>query len=106
MKYLTVSNWEPQHDKQHQKANDDHQDFSIIEYPHLIRLNLLRIHDDYAEQFLFDTKMLLLNDIHLIIDYDLLQRFTYNFTREGTRINYSKVKDLEIHEQVNLSKHV
>ncbi len=71
---MTVTNWQPQNDRQHQKSNDDNQDFSIIEYPHLIRLSLLRIHDDYTEQFLFDTKTRLPNDIHLIIDYDLLQR--------------------------------
>jgi hypothetical protein len=106
LKYLTVSNWQPQNDKQHQKSNDDDQVFSIIEYPHLIRLHLLYIHNDYAEQFLFDTKTCLPNDIHLIIDYDLLQRVTHNFTRDATRINYSKVKRLEFHDQVDLSKYV
>jgi hypothetical protein len=106
LKYLTVSNWQPQNDKQHQKSNDDNQHFSIIEYSHLIRLHLLRIHDDYAEQFLFDTKTYLPNSIHLIIDHDLLQRVTHNFTREETRINYSKVEHLEIHDEVDLSKYV
>ncbi|CAM2720737.1 unnamed protein product [Rotaria socialis] len=49
LKYLTVSNWQPQNGKQHQKFNDNNQDFPIIEYPHLIRLHLLHIHYDYAE---------------------------------------------------------
>ncbi|CAF3266838.1 unnamed protein product [Rotaria socialis] len=56
LKYLTVRNWQSQNGKQHQESNDDNQDFPIIEYPHLIRLHLLRIHDDYAEQVLLDTK--------------------------------------------------
>lgn len=106
LKYLTVSNWQPQNDKQHQKANDDHRKFSIIEYPHLITLHLLNIHDDYAEQFLLDEKTCLPNDIQVIVDYDLLQRVTYNFTRNATRINYSKVKYFQFHDQTDLSKYI
>jgi hypothetical protein len=87
-------------------TNNNKELISIIEYAHLIRLHLLRIHDDYVEQFLFDTKTCLPNDIHLIIGYDILQRVTHNFTRDAIRIDYSKVKDLEFHDQVDLSKYV
>ena len=51
LKELTISNSEAQHQSR------------ISEYPYLIELHLVRIHDDYAEQFLFDTKTCLSNSI-------------------------------------------
>jgi hypothetical protein len=81
---LTLHNQEPQ------KKNN--QQASIIEYPHLIRLDLFRSHENYVEQFLDNTKTCLLNDIYLRVDYNSLQRVTDNFTRDATRINCTKVK--------------
>jgi len=59
---LILDNQEPQ------KKNN--QQASIIEYPHLIRLDLFRSHKNYAEQFLDNTKTCLLNDIYLRVDYN------------------------------------
>ncbi len=98
LKYLTISNRHPQNDKT--------QDVSIIEYPHLITLHLLSVHEDYAEQFLFDTKTCLPSNINLIIDHDLLERVTHNFTRDATRINYSKVKHVQFHLKPNPLQYV
>ncbi|CAF1321536.1 unnamed protein product [Rotaria sordida] len=105
LKNLTITNTEPQKYKQYSNSNDENQDFPIIKYPHLIYLNLFEIHDDYAEQFLFDTKTCFLNDIRLLIDDDVIQRVTQNFTRDATRNNYSKVKTVYRYQSVDLSKY-
>ena len=98
LKDLSIINSEPQN------SNDEFQYFPIIEYPHLIRLHFSRIHDDYAEQFLLDTKTCFLNEIYLSIENDVLQRVTENLTRDATRNNYSKVKTLRCHHSFDFSK--
>jgi len=98
---LTVNNLEPQN----QKLNDDSQHFPIIKYPHLTVLRLINVHDDYAEQFLLNTKTCLSNFIHLILDYDQLHSITHNFTRDATRVNCGKIKSLYIGNQSNLPEH-
>ncbi|CAF4569152.1 unnamed protein product, partial [Rotaria sp. Silwood2] len=99
---LTITNMEAQQ----QKSDDNNRHFSIIEYPYLATLHLLRIHDDYDEQFLLNTKTCLPNNIHLMMDYDVLQRVTQNLTRDATRINYSKVEKLSLHHKVDLSRYL
>ena len=88
MKELTVINDKPQKNKLYRKSNNDNQDLSIIKYPHLTTLNLLRAHDDYVEQFLVDTEMSL---SYLHVFYEALKRVTENFTRNTTRINWAKL---------------
>ncbi|CAF4097701.1 unnamed protein product, partial [Rotaria sordida] len=105
LKDLTITNSEPQKYKQYSNSNDENQDFPIIEYPHLIYLNLFKIHDDYAEQFLLDTKTCFLNNIRLSINDEIIQRVTQNFTRDTTRNNYSKVKTIYRYQSVDLSKY-
>ncbi len=104
LKVLLIINSEPQTFKQEQNSNNDNRNFSVIEYSHLILLGLINVHDDYAEQFLFDTKTCLSNYIRLGIDYDQLQRVTQNFTRDATRNNCSKIKQLVLHWDVELPK--
>jgi hypothetical protein len=70
----------------------------------VILLNLLCAHSDYIEQFLDNTKTCLANNIHLVVDYDSLQRVTYNFTRNRTRINCSKVNKLSVYDKLVASK--
>ncbi len=105
LKNLSITNSESQKYKQNSNSNDENQDFPIIEYPHLIYLHMLRVHDYYAEQFLLDTKTCFLNDICLSIDDNVLQRVTQNFTRDATRNNYSKVKTVYLYHSVDLSKY-
>ncbi|CAF1330049.1 unnamed protein product [Rotaria sordida] len=95
IKDLRLYNLEPQKNNKQQQ--------SIVEYPHLIVLDLRRIHANYLEQFLNDTKMSLLNDIVLHVNYDLLQRVTDNFTRDAIRINCSKVQRLFLYNKGELS---
>ncbi len=88
IKELFVYNWEPQ--------KNDNQQCSIIEYPHLTKLYLVKAHDNYIEQCLLNTKMCLLNNVTLHVTYDSLERVTDNFTRDATRFNCSKIKALHL----------
>jgi len=96
LKTLIIDNESPQNHKQYQNL-------PIIEYPHLTVLRLYAC-DDYIEQFLDDTKACLSNYITLFVDYHTLQRVTYNFTRDTTRINCTKVKYLYT-RKYNVPKH-
>jgi hypothetical protein len=87
-----------------QKSNNENRKFSIINYSHLTELHRVHVHDDYAEQFLLDTKTYLSNYIRLSIYYDQLQRVTQNFTRNATRDNFSKVKKLALYDLSQLPK--
>lgn len=99
LKNLTLTNSELQN------LNEDNQKFSIIEYSHLTTLNLYRVHDHYVEQFLFDTKTYLPNEIRLSIDYEQLQRVTYNFTRDATQNNCAKIKKIFRYNFLQLPDH-
>ncbi|CAF3189770.1 unnamed protein product [Rotaria sp. Silwood2] len=72
------------HNREPQKNNN--QQRSIIEYPHLTQLDLVRTHENYVEQFLVNTKMSLLNSVYLHGDNDSLERVTHTFIRDATRI--------------------
>ncbi|CAF4490261.1 unnamed protein product [Rotaria magnacalcarata] len=82
------------------------QQWPIIEYPHLTQLDLVRTHHSYVEQFLNNTKMSLLNNIYLYVNYHGLQIVTANFTREVTRLNCSKVYSLLLHEKPEFPLHL
>ncbi len=91
MEILTLSNRKGQNNKRLRQSKNGHQDLSIIKYPHLIELDISDTHKDYHEQFLFDTKMCLPNDLHISIDYRLAKKVTRNFRRNTTRSNYAKM---------------
>lgn len=105
LKYIIIHNLEAQHFKQKQQSDDNTQKSSVIEYSHLITLHLLPVHDDYVEQFLFDTNTYLSNYIQLKADYEQLKRVTQNFTKDTTRNNCSKIKRLFLHDFLQLPKH-
>ncbi|CAF2980800.1 unnamed protein product [Rotaria sp. Silwood2] len=94
MKELTIKNRKAQNNKQLIKSNNDNQMLSIIEYPNLTRLDLFYTHNDYIELFLFDRKMSLPNNLHLCVDYQLLEKVTYNFTRYERPNNFAKLAAL------------
>jgi len=83
IKKLCLHNYEPQ-------QNNDLQ-WPIIKYHHLIEIDLVQTHENYVEQFLNNTKMCLLDNIHLRIHYHSLKKVTDDFTRDATRINCSKI---------------
>ena len=88
IKKLILYNNEPQ--------KTDYLQWTIIKYPHLIEIDLAKAHDDYVDQFLNNTKMCLLNNVHLRVHYDSLEKTTNNFTRDVTRMNCSKIITLTL----------
>ncbi|CAF3807757.1 unnamed protein product [Rotaria magnacalcarata] len=77
LKKITIVNETKQKNQRSRKSNSDNENFSIIEYPHLIVLDLYEAHDDYVKQFLIDTKTCLPNDVYLCINRTLDNRSAY-----------------------------
>ncbi len=50
--------------RQKQKGNNNNEHLAIIEYPCLIELNFLNVHNDYVEQFLVNINTCLPNNIY------------------------------------------
>jgi hypothetical protein len=98
MRQLSLSNRYAQKNKQSYKSmNDDDQNLLIVTYCYLTELYLEPAHDDYIEEFLCNTKTCLQNDIILQVDFKSLERVTYGFTRDDTRINCSKINKMYLH---------
>lgn len=97
MKRLCVENRTAQQEKQDHQSSNENQHSTKINYHSLQRLVLRWVHDDYIEQFLFDTKTNLSNGLTLICEENQLKRVTHNFTREVTKVNCSKVKSFKLH---------
>jgi hypothetical protein len=93
---LSLNNRKPQNAKQSYEANNDHRNVSVIQYSFLYQLSIVNVHDDYIEEFLFDTKTYLPNNVILFIKYESLERVTHNFTRDVTRINCTKIDKLNL----------
>ncbi len=91
MKELHLTNHQSQ---QHKQSINDSYHTSIVKYNSLTRLDITRIHDDYLEEFLSDTRTCFHNNICLSINYKSLERVTHNFTRDDTRINCSKMSTI------------
>ncbi|CAF3082595.1 unnamed protein product [Rotaria sp. Silwood2] len=96
MEQLTLINHKSQNRKQSYELNNDNRNLSVIEYSFLNELDIVEVHDDYIEQFLFDTKTHLQNNVLLYINYESLKRVTHNFTRDATRINCTKINKLQL----------
>ncbi|CAF4153339.1 unnamed protein product [Adineta steineri] len=77
---------------------------SIVKYNYLVELHIDRSHDCYIEEFLCDTKTYFQNNITLWTHYEALQRVTYDFTRDDTRINCTKINDLVLLDEDQYSK--
>ncbi|CAF1213445.1 unnamed protein product [Rotaria sordida] len=101
MEKLTVINRHAKNHKQSYKSMNDNQNLSIAKYYHLTDLAIQQVHDDYVEEFLSDTKTFLCNNILLFIDYESLQRVTYECTRDDTRINCTKINGIFLHSSVD-----
>ena len=90
LRNLHIFNDEPQKSKQESR--------SLITFPHLLRLNLVCAHMDYAEEFLVDQYCHLPSLFKLQIGYVSLMSVTKNFTHHATRLICSKLKHLRIRE--------
>ena len=76
----------------------------IVEYPHLVSLSLLSCRTYYIEQFLNETKTRLPCLTKLRVDYRQLTIVTEDFTRDSTRLNCTKVKELILEQPLVHSK--
>ncbi|CAF1288616.1 unnamed protein product [Adineta steineri] len=97
VKNLTISNLEPQKNKQHPST--------LISFPHLNLLNFINAHDDYAQQFLVDANTHLPCLLDLCILYESLEIATNNFTNGATRLYCSKLKGLHMDKPFVRRKH-
>ena len=106
MRTLSVNNEVAQMDKQHQKSCNGNEPVPTIRYPSLRSLFLLRVHDDYVEQFFFTTKTFFSDNMHVSTHPSQLKRVTHDFMREETRINYSKVKSFHFYDEIDWPKYI
>jgi hypothetical protein len=90
LKELSILNNEPQKDKQQSRTT--------IIFPHLILLDIVSAHVDYAENFLSEENIHLPHLMDLEIRYESLAIVTNNFTSDATRLTCSKVTCLTIDE--------
>ncbi|CAF1389221.1 unnamed protein product [Rotaria sordida] len=90
---------------QYWNSNDNLSD-PIIEFTHLISLEIIHAGMYYLEQFLVKTNTLLPRLTRLKVNYNDLKTVTINFTREETRHNCSKVKQLIVEDSIIFSKYV
>jgi hypothetical protein len=81
--------------------SDENPSNSVIEYPHLISLDITDVHMDYIAQFLLETKTHLPCLAELKVNYKNLKTVTMNFTREAMRRNCSKVKRLIVEKYLS-----
>ncbi|CAF0981964.1 unnamed protein product [Rotaria sordida] len=79
---------------------------SIIEYPHLISLDMERAHSYYVEDFLNETKAYLPHLTELKVLYYSLQIVTKYFTRNETRRNCARVRQLIVENPIAYPKDV
>lgn len=87
------------------KSSDSIPTAEIVEYPHLVLLDLERTDTNYVEQFLNDNKTHLPCLSELFVFYEQLRIITNDFTREETRRNCGNVKKLCTRREIVGSKH-
>ena len=77
-----------------QQSSSNSQTYSIIEYPHLVSLDVRFAHMNYIEQFLSERKAYVPRLTELTVIFNELAMVTNNFTREELRNNCGNVKRL------------
>ncbi|CAM4901499.1 unnamed protein product [Rotaria socialis] len=97
MQELCVNNFKSQNRKHSDESSNDNQNLSVIKYFFLSELRLVDVHDDYMEEFLFDTKACLPKNVSLHLNYESLQRVTHYFARDVTRMNCAKIDMLYLY---------
>ncbi|CAF1534300.1 unnamed protein product [Rotaria magnacalcarata] len=104
LKYLCIYNDEPQGSGDLTLSSDHSQSYSMIEYPHLTSLDVSSSDKDYLEQFLNETKAYVSCLTELEVSHRDLKTVTKNFTREETRRNCAKVKQLNTAQPLDNSQ--
>ena len=100
---LTLTNTKEQKKKSSQQLMKTEENSStIIEYPHLVELVFSTVHIDYVEEFLSDLNTRLVSRIVLCVEYQHLQTVTRNFTRDATRANCTKIKQIIFSDKASM----
>ncbi len=86
------------------KSSDNAQSHRVVEYLHLISLDISRTDIDCVEQFLNETKTFLPHLAELRVGYDALRIVTEDFTRKATQRNCLNVARLITGRQIVGSK--
>ena len=103
LKKLVLANKTQQKRCHHEESNNENENLPIIQFLHLNKLDLTKVHNDYVVQFLMDTKTCLPTDLHLNIDVDIIKRMMKNeFKRDAIQVNCAKVKYLHIYYAGNV----
>ncbi|CAM4843584.1 unnamed protein product [Rotaria magnacalcarata] len=106
LKYLFVRNIRsPVWSFRESSSVNDHS-YSIVEYSHLILLDIDFVNIDYVDQFLNESKTRLPCLTELVVQFNALKNVTENFTRDATRRNCAKVKRLIIKNLIDFPKDV
>ncbi|CAF1005708.1 unnamed protein product [Rotaria sordida] len=79
---------------------------SIIEEPHLISLDIECVNTYYVEHFLNEEKAHLPHLTELKVCYHSLKFVTKNFTRDETRRNCARIKQLIVEDPITYPKDV
>jgi hypothetical protein len=106
LKCLVIQNGMVQSWNRNELKSDKNPFNSIVEYFHLISLDLLSAYTDYVVQFLLETRTYLPRLTELKVHYRDLALVTNNFTRDATRRNCSKVKPLIFEQKIYCSNDV
>ena len=78
--------------KRSRQLFDHEQVSSVVEYPHLTKLDLQSAHIDYVEQFLINTRTCLPHLNVLRVQFEHLVIVRENFTNNATRLNCIQLK--------------
>jgi len=94
VKKLVIMNPTRQTNKRTYQKDDPEQTSSIVEFSHLMILELSAASLDYVEQFFFDfnTRLPCINKLY--VEYDLLVNATSHFTNDAARTNCSKLQHI------------
>ena len=106
LKNLSITNiWSPFSSLHDQKLCDKTW-CSIIEYSHLMFLDVKSAHSDYLEQFLNGKKTYLPCITKLKVAYNALKMVTENFTKDEMRRNCSRMEQLIIERPIVYSENI
>ena len=100
LKSLSISNIRGVFWRYHERSLREKDWCSIIEYPHLIYLDLTGANHYYIEDFLNETKTHLPNLRHLKIIYSILEVVTKDFTRDDLRHNCGRVERIIVGDPI------
>jgi hypothetical protein len=94
LRRLCICNVHKQKEKTSNQSVKSEQRSSVIEFSHLVELMCPFAHNDYLEEFLCNSNTRLPCLSKLIVQYEQLATVTRNFTRNTTRINCARLKQI------------